>query len=256
MNATAQIKTATRQLVDSLLEMNTNNRAVRKSVVDCYKQDIADGRWYLTNQGIGVDINGVLIDGQHRLLAIKESGYPPIPLLIVSGLSVEAQTAIDQHSKRSVRDVWKLVLDHNVSSQAPAICAVLYKSRFGWGGGKISPHRLQDVLNEYLDGIQFVMESVKQIKTWAAPYLAAFAEVAKEQPHQLSEIADFISRVSSGENLTKRMPEYHLRNLLITTRTTGGGSDIQQQRFYKTKRALLASINKEDMGVLRAVVAA
>jgi hypothetical protein len=114
MNATAQIKTATRQLVDSLLEMNTNNRAVRKSVVDCYKQDIADGRWYLTNQGIGVDINGVLIDGQHRLLAIKESGYPPIPLLIVSGLSVEAQTAIDQHSKRSVRDVWKLVLDHSV----------------------------------------------------------------------------------------------------------------------------------------------
>lgn len=252
MNATAQIKTATRQLVDSLLEMNTNNRVVRKSVVDCYKQDIADGRWYLTNQGIGVDINGVLIDGQHRLIAMKECGYPPVSLLIVSGLAAEAQQAVDQHAKRSVRDIWKLVLDHNVRGQAPAICSVIYKNLTGWQGGRISPQRLKDVLDEYNEQIQLVFESVASLKTWAAPYLAAFVVTAKENPTKYAEIAGFINRVATGENLTKKMPEYHLRNVLITTRVTTGGQVQQRERFLKAKRALTASLNNEEMGALRA----
>jgi len=250
--ATAQIKMAKKQLVDSLLEMNTNNRPVKKTVVDCYKQDIADGRWYLTNQGIGVDINGVLIDGQHRLIAIKECGYPPVALLIVSGLPVEAQQAVDQHAKRSVRDIWRLVLDHSVGAQAPAICSVIYKHTNAWGGGRISPQRLKDVLDEYSEPIQFVLESVASLKTWAAPYLAAFAVVARDNPTKYAEIAAFIDRVASGENLTKKMPEYHLRNVLITTRVTAGGSDIQKERFLKAKRALMASLAAEEMGVLRA----
>ncbi len=253
MNATAQIKTATKQLVDSLLEMNTNNRPIKKTVVDCYKQDIADGRWYLTNQGIGIDINGALIDGQHRLLAIKESGYPPVSLLIVAGLLPEAQSAVDQHAKRSVRDIWRLMFETSVVSVAPAICSVIYKAQSEWGrNGRISPLRLKDILDNYMEQIEFVFSIVKNHKTFAAPYLAAFAMVAKERPEKWSQIALFIERVLSGENLTKKMPEFHLRTLLMTSRAMSGGSSVQQERFLKAKRAVLASLDGEEIGVLRA----
>jgi hypothetical protein len=250
---TAQIKTATRQLVDSLLEMNTNNRAVKKTVVECYKQDIADGRWYLTNQGIGVDINGALLDGQHRLIAIKESGYPPVPLLIVSGLQVEAQSAIDQHAKRSVRDIWRLVLDMEVSGKAPAICTIIYKVNNGWNGGKISAQRLKDVLDEYVDQIQFVLEAMGNSKVLAAPYLAAFAVAAKEFPERWADIVAFIHRVASGENLNKKMPEFHLRNLIISSRAvnSGPGGSLQYERFHKAYKALTCSLKGEEIGVLR-----
>jgi hypothetical protein len=249
---TAQIKTATKQLVDSLLAMNTRNRPVKKTVVECYQQDITDGRWYLTNQGIGIDLNGVLVDGQHRLLAIKACGYPPVQLLIVSGLSPEAQSAVDQHAKRSVRDLWRLFFDYNVSRSAPAVCNLIYRERIGWQGGRISSHRLKDVLDEYSGELPFVLEATGNTKIWAAPYLAAFTIVAKEFPERWNDIAAFIKRVSEGENLSKKMPEFHLRNLLITSRSGSGSGNLAKERFYKAKRALIAALAMEEMGVLRA----
>jgi len=252
MNETAQIKTATKELVDSLLEMNINNRPIRKGIVECYKQDISDGRWFVTNQGIGIDINGVLVDGQHRLQAIKDMGYPPIRLLILSGLDPEVRSVIDQHAKRSVRDIWRLVFDHNVGSQAPAICSVIYRARTNFKAGKISPQRLRDVLEEHTEEMQLILENVQNISKWAAPFLAAFVATIKTHPTKTQEVLQFIARVSCGENLTRKMPEYHLRNYLMTTRGPTGGNMLQQERYLKATRALMASLNGEEMGILRA----
>lgn len=234
-----------------MLERNTANRVVRRSVVDGYKKDIADGRWFLTNQGIGIDWNGVLVDGQHRLLAIKESGYPSLPLLIVSGLDPEVKNVIDQHSKRSVRDIWRLVLNANVASVAPAICTVIYKSKIGWGC-KCTPLQAKDILDEYQAEIEFVLNSITNIKSLAASYLAGCVVVAKKRTNDLDKIKIFLDRVISGENLNKKMPEFHLRTLVITTKSVSAGSQTQMERFTKTKKALLASIDGEEMLQLRA----
>jgi hypothetical protein len=252
MNATAQIKAATKQLVDSLLEMNTNNRPLRKSVVDCYKQDIADGRWYITNQGIGVSADGVLIDGQHRLEALKQMGYPPVPLLIVSGLPREAQEVVDQHAKRGARDVWKLIFNSVVADAAPAICNIIHRSRNAWSGGRVSNQRLKDILDEHVDEIAFVLEQAGSAKFFAAPYLAAFVVVAKEQPEAQGRIAEFMERVAAGENLSRNMPEFHLRNVVITSKGTRGGQSLQEERFAKTCKALRAALAGQEIKILRA----
>jgi hypothetical protein len=246
------VQTANKEIIDSLLAMNTNNRPIKETVVKTYMQDIQDGRWFLTNQGIGVDENGVLVDGQHRLLAIKNCGYPPLPILVVYGLNSKAQEVVDQHSKRSVRDIWRIIFNASVSHHAPAICAVLYKHQHGWHGGAITPQRLKDILDEYIDQIEFVLSSLPNSKAYAAPYLAGFSLVAKQRPHQLEKIRDFIHKVITGENLNKKMPEFHLRNLVITSAKVSGGSNIQKERFEKTLRALNASLDGQEMGALRA----
>ena len=51
------------------LTHNTHNRPVSRQTVEQYARDMKAGRWYYTNQGIGFDVNGVMTDGQHRLLA-------------------------------------------------------------------------------------------------------------------------------------------------------------------------------------------
>ena len=251
MNIIPQIKTSTKILVDSLLERNTSNRKVRRSVVDAYKKDIADGRWFLTNQGIGIDWNGVLVDGQHRLLAIQESNYPALPLLIVSGLDPEVKNVIDQHAKRSIRDTWRLVLDTDVSIVAPAICGVIYKSRTSWGA-KYTPFQLKDILDEYFEEIEFVIRSINNSRALAAPYLAACVVIAKERPNDQKKIKVFLDRVIGGENLNKKMPEFHMRNLVIDSKATSAGAQVQMERFLKTHRALIASIDDREMLQLRA----
>ena len=246
------VQTANKEIIDSLLAMNTNNRPIKETVVKTYMQDIQDGRWFLTNQGIGVDENGVLVDGQHRLLAIKNCGYPPLPLLVVYGLDSKAQEVVDQHAKRSVRDIWRIIFNATVSHHAPAICGVLYKHQHGWHTGAITPQRLKDILDEYIDQIEFVLNSLTNSKSYAAPYLAGFTLVAKQRPDQLGKIKDFIDKVITGENLTKKMPEFHLRNLVITSTRFSGGSTTQKERFEKTLRALNAALDGQEMGALRA----
>lgn len=49
---------------------NTLNRAIRDSQVDYYMAVIRSGQWHLTHQGMAMDTDGVLQDGQHRLQAI------------------------------------------------------------------------------------------------------------------------------------------------------------------------------------------
>lgn len=252
MDPHTQIKTATKDLVESLLAMNTSNRAIKKSVVECYKTDIADGRWFVTNQGIGVDCNGVLVDGQHRLIAIRELGYPPVKLLIITGLDPRVREVVDQHAKRNTRDVWRMFMDLDVANIAPAVCTVIDSDRRGWAGGKVSPQKLKDILDEHFEEMQFVIDTVKDFQLrWSSPYLAAVVLACKTHSTRWNDIAAFVNRVESGENLTRRMPEFHLRNLILTGSRTSGGY-VRHERFSKAKRAILASLSGEELGILRA----
>jgi hypothetical protein len=251
MKPEAQIKTATKELVDSLLSMNTSNRGVRKTIVNAYARDIKAGKWKLTNQGIGVTINGVVADGQHRLLAIKECGYPPIPLLIVTGLDPDVQIAVDAHAKRSARDLLQFAFGARVSRSAPAIANVLIRVDKGWGSGGATNHELMDKINDFAEEIETITAIPKNDKVFAAPYLAAFCVALKENPDQIGKIRRFVERVEDGELLTKKMPEFHFRNFMSISKNSSGSATAQKERYMKTTKALAASMDDQEMGVLR-----
>ena len=59
----------TPEMAREWLTHNTHNRPVSRQYVEKYARDMRAGRWHYTNQGIGFDVNGVMTDGQHRLLA-------------------------------------------------------------------------------------------------------------------------------------------------------------------------------------------
>jgi hypothetical protein len=247
----AEIRNANKEIVDALLSMNTRNRSVRKSVVERYCRDIQNGNWFLTNQGIGVSSCGVVVDGQHRLEAIKKAGYPPVPLLIVYGLDIESQKVVDQQVKRSARDLLLFAFDARVSRQAPSIANCILKSQQNWNGS-YSPtmSELMQFIADWSDEIAFVVGVPSSINFFAAPYLAAF--VIGCRSHGREKVASFMQRVETGEMLNKNMPEYHLRNLAITSRKGSAGYLIQVERFNKTTKALDCFCDGKEMGVLRA----
>lgn len=252
MKPTAEIRTATKQLVDALLSMNTSNRPIKPRVVEKYARDIKTGKWVLTNQGIGVSESGILIDGQHRLEAIKACGYPPVTILIVTGLSDDCKLAVDQHAKRSARDMLQFAFDYRVSNSAPAIATALIcsKSPNGWAGGQTMSEIYECIL-EHAEEIQAVVELPKNLKNFAAPYLAAFIDCIKSGIGDLEKLAKFIHDVESGEMLSRNDPQFHLHNLMKSTRMTGGGSVVRKERFEKAKKAFTAYSAGQKMGVLR-----
>lgn len=246
----AEIRTATKPLIDSLLAMNTNNRSLKTETVKAYSTEIKAGKWMLTNQGIGITKSGVLADGQHRLEAIKQCGYPPVLLLIVHELDDNVQIAVDAHSKRSARDMLHFAFGYRVSRSAPAIGNVILKSKSVWRG-KFSNRQLMEVIQEYCDEIEEITNVPKNANYFAAPFLGSFVVQLQIRPDLKDKIIAFMKSVESGEMLDKTMPEYHLRNFIATSTKIKGGSEMQKERFVKCSKALVASLKGEKMGALR-----
>lgn len=250
MSATAKIVIADEMLVNTMLGMNTNNRSLRKSVVQKYMRDIKEGKWVLTNQGIGISESGVLIDGQHRLEAIKQCGYPKVPLLVVMGLSDSAKFAVDQHAKRTSRDMIQFAFDSRVNRLAPAIAT----SYLTCGDAKRAPHSMHDIYDwivEHRDLLEDVLAIPSNIGFFAAPYLAGFIYCIKKG-RTIEKLKQFIEGVETGQMLTKEDPRLHLRNFMTASRKSSAGEMIRIERFIKSAKAFDAYSRGQKMLSLRA----
>lgn len=94
----------TPELAQKLLNLNTANRPIRAAEVDLWKEVIERGAWHYTHQGIAIDSDGVLQDGQHRLSAVVKSGVA-VELQISIGMPPENFNAIDNGLRRTFGDV-------------------------------------------------------------------------------------------------------------------------------------------------------
>jgi hypothetical protein len=248
----ARVVTLNKDLVDSLLSCNISNRNARRLTIEKYKRDMAAGNWGLTHQGIAVSKDNVLIDGQHRLIACQELGYPPIQCILVTGLDFKSQKHVDQQAKRSMTDVLKIAFNKDFSNHAPAIArCIMMISDKGIMMNKVpTPDEIIKVVEEYLDEIGFACKLNKDA-FFASGYLSAIAFIAKQNPARLNDIAKFVNSVYTGEMLSRKMPAYHLRSYVLNTKGSGGGREMIRERYLKTIKALECFLNGGEMGVLR-----
>ena len=100
---TEQMLITPEMALDWLTSCNTHNRVVRPNGVHEIVEIIKRGEWQMTHQGIAFSDKDVLLDGQHRLLAIVETNTP-VPMLVTRGLKEETFQAIDRGIKRNVGD--------------------------------------------------------------------------------------------------------------------------------------------------------
>jgi hypothetical protein len=239
----------TKDLVDRLLEINTRNRNMRPQVVEYYRQCIENGMWLPTNQGIGVSASGFLIDGQNRLEALKEAGYPHVRMLLVTGLSDQAMAAVDSGANRSARDYLHFLFDTKVSAQIAAILRTLLLEEHKGGTStfaKFAPQQYAEKLQEVGDSINAIL-SVEGIGKTHAPVLAAI--VLAHHNGYVDESIKFAELLATGEMLERDNPVLVLRNWLNTTKG-GGGAPLVIERYQKTVRALQLFIDGKKINRL------
>lgn len=124
-----EIVTMTPEWAEELLQSNTANRPVSIQRVAYYRDLIANGEWQLSHQGIAVGWNDVLIDGQHRLLAIAMAGRP-VKILLSTECDPATFSCIDSGRRRSAADV--LGIDGAPNRVAASSCVkacILYQQK-------------------------------------------------------------------------------------------------------------------------------
>lgn len=102
-NITTDLVLVTPALATELLSRNLKNRRVRTRRVTAFIAILRAGRWESHHQGIALDVEGNLLDGQHRLMAIRDSGVSAW-MNVSRGVSRTAYHYIDTHATRSVED--------------------------------------------------------------------------------------------------------------------------------------------------------
>lgn len=252
----AHIVKSSKKLVDGLLEMNIQNRTIKKGHMQWLAEAIKNNDFHLTTQAIGVSDKGVLLDGQHRLMALKDAGYPSVDLLIVTGLSERSRIYIDQGAKRSTADMLKIVLNHSISHRMAALVTThlkLAETKDGFvfrkdSGRKPSLDNVVEVMERHFDRISMLISAAGNLPR--AGTLAAFFDYSLKYDHDSA--IQLAEHVKNGENLTKNMPAYRLRAFILGgTKRTSYGSAGQLEDYKNTVTACLAHAREEELIALR-----
>lgn len=187
----------------------------------------------LTNQGIGITRSHEILDGQHRLFAIRAEGYPPgIELMLVWNLEPDARKYVDTGIVRRMPDILRMFMDTNIGSNVVACINVILKTSYGWRA-KFLPDDLLEVLTEKGDSISAVF-AIERAGRLPAPVLAALVDAHHETGGD-ARILKFTAQVASGEMIAAGDPAFALRNWSVSMTQNSGGSEIQRERYVKTR---------------------
>lgn len=114
-----QIKTITPQMAASMLELNTKNRPLNVNHINDLADLMRRGKWETNGETIKLNGNRVL-DGQHRLWAIVESGST-ITTCLATEVPEEVYDTIDTGRRRSGGDTLAVVGEKNCNALASAL---------------------------------------------------------------------------------------------------------------------------------------
>lgn len=98
----------TPQAAQEILAHNAKGqRSISKVTVEKYASDMGTMDWQFNGAPVLISNKGELLDGQHRLTAIIESGISQI-LLVIHGVDAQAMATIDAGRGRSYADILKI----------------------------------------------------------------------------------------------------------------------------------------------------
>lgn len=243
-----------------LKHIPAHQRAPSKAVVRRYAADMEAGRWGETADPIRFDNGGALIDGQHRLMAVVESGVT-ITFVVIYGLDPSAFWNLDQGRRRSVScKVSSKGLSH-APLRASAARLLYTLEETGLMGDR--PQSRSKVLTD-----AFVLELVDLYDVgascdWAQALLKEstgrpiFAAGSLVYAHYLGVCAGrkstteaFLRRVIEGTGLRKGDPALAARNYVVNARAAKNRLSHRRSR-YTLMRALQFELDGRECRVIR-----
>lgn len=246
----------TPEIASKMLARNTRNRGIKRLNLEKLERALRNGDWMQNGEAIKVAVGGDLLDGQHRLTAVVNTGVT-MRTIVITGLTAASQDTMDTGRPRALHDVLAIRGESNSLNLAAQVRKLYVASEFG----------LAAACNNSLPAIT-IKECVDflDLNPWVRDVLGPADRVAKANhlPSSLagvlivalSEIdqddADhFFGRLVDGIGLADGDPIYVLRRTLENL--TAGKSRTVPQKFAAA--VVIKAWNKyrdgESIGLLK-----
>lgn len=209
-------------IVDRLLDGNLRNRRLNAGHMKKLSIDIKNGRYVFNGQPVIRDQNGYLRDGQHRLIAIKEAGYPAVPLLLVTlkGDQSHIEQAYDRMDINKSR-TYSQRLEHKGMPHANTIASLRKKITYIKTSFNSFPVVPDSVYDEVGQMYAYEIDAVAPLVTngFTADMGAALCLVAKATGC-LNDCIEIVKKAKVGEMLKISTPEHTLMKIINKTLRT------------------------------------
>lgn len=203
------------------LEANVSNRRVKIPVVMQYANDMATGKWKEdTGEVIKISKTGLILDGQHRLMAVVKSNKA-IYFHIALNLEEDVFDVLDTGSTRNATDTFKVkgIKQENV---IPSIISMHNLLLSGKKAGLQKNHKSTNaaLLEQYFEDEKFWQNIARQSHSWylsfakilPPSYLGGFYAHFLKLYEEKAE--DFLKQLATGIGITNNTVVL-LRNKLM-----------------------------------------
>jgi hypothetical protein len=223
----------TPEIAMRLLARNVSNRNPKERAIAAYATAMLQDQWGVTNQGIGVDRKGNLVDGQNRLMACVRAGVG-FETVLATGLTPESKDKVDVGVKRTLADALKM----EGFANAPALSGgVSVRAKYEWlidqgtpwsaGLGPFGARRMDGgtYVMSHMKSLEFLQKRPKLVEKCQGAWvirktfprvpmstIIAFESMAGELDE--SALTEFRNALITGANLGPEDPRLVLRNYL------------------------------------------
>jgi hypothetical protein len=250
-----EVVNVTTAIAKKWLASNSHNRNVNQSRIDTYATDMLADKWHLTHQGIAFDPEGVLMDGQHRLMAVVlaqevagDEKKISIPMLVTWGIKREAMVVIDGMLVRKIGDQLHLFDGIENGRRYEAGCRVIRFIEKREYGGKLTVDMARDIINRHRQGLEWAIGVLTREPVSRAPIIGALAYAYPTNPEVVNAFA-ILLRDGTGEGWQKGSPAYTLREWLIKTEATSARE--RNTIVIVVLRAVMAFLKKQPLLVIK-----
>lgn len=244
-----EICTITPEIAKELLSRNPENRNASSSSINRLSESMKSGDFLMNGESIIVSEDGLLNDGQHRLMAVVEANAV-IESVMVFGVRRDSRQTVDTGIKRTAGHVLAMHGAPSSDGVAAAIKVVLNYST----GTFLSAIRQSPQILAFYTAHPEIVESVrigcainKRIggspSFWSAAHFLA-SIINKEKADE------FFDLLESGLGLTKGSPVFLLR-MRMEKQAVSKAKLPSLEVFALTVKAFNAFVRGEEMKALR-----
>lgn len=191
------------------LEANIRNRSVKMAIVLRYANEMSIGQWKRdTGETIKISKTGIILDGQHRLLALIKANVS-LKFHVATGIEDSVFDVIDTGSTRNATDCFKIEgIKHG--NTIPSIMSKYYLLKTFKSTSRNTNNRLTipSLLKMYYEREAYWQDTAAQTHKW---YLT-FAKILKPSliggmyslfyDIDADDAFEFTNQMATGQNIT------------------------------------------------------
>jgi hypothetical protein len=241
---------------ETLDNSKSRNRRVNPIRVKYLASLMKSGMFMCTHQGIALDCDSNVIDGQHRLEAICLSGCS-VYMMVSKGVPVSTMSVVDCNQPRNLLNRLHIIGRTDITPAHLAIARILEYGVVGASQAALGIEEAERILNKYSDAVDFAAELAKGNKAYKIPAPVAAVIARAYYTQDVTTIRRFVavykSEVPKNEKETAPLRlKRHVMSLgdLKKLGNTSNSTNFRETMYNLAESALWRFIKGEPVEIL------